>query len=93
MQSVHVTAYAVRTLRGHYVKTGNDEGTGYALFNTRSAAKEWVEEQGKENCFVIRVRVAITPTDTGRTERMVAVRQARSEALSAKRKVEHNFYP
>lgn len=91
MQTVHVTAYAVRTLRGHYVKTDSDEGTGYALFNTRTAAKEWVEEQGKENCFVVRVRIAITPTDSGRNERMVAVHKARPEAVPQTRQTEFNF--
>jgi hypothetical protein len=96
MQTVHVTAYMVRTLRGHYVKTNTDEGIGYVMFHTKAKAREWVEEQGKEDCFVVKVRTAITPTDSGRVERLVAVQAARPKTLSQadyQKRVEHNFYP
>ena len=96
MQSVHVSAYMIRNLRGHYVKTNSDEGIGYVMFKTRAKAKEWVEEHGKEDCFVVAVRTAITPTNTSRTERLVAVRQAQSKVLSQadyQKRVEHNFFP
>lgn len=92
MQSVHTTKYAVRTLRGNYVKTKDDEGIGYAMFNTRVQAREWAKEQGSD-CFVVKVRIAITPTDSGRIERLVAVHETRPKAVSAKHKVEHNFFP
>ena len=49
MQSVHVDKYMVRTTRGTYVKTNSEEGIGYVMFNTKTAAKEWVESQGKED--------------------------------------------
>ena len=81
MQSVHVSAYMVRTLKGHYVKTNSDEGIGYVMFKTRTKAKEWVASQGLTDCFVVPVRTAITPTDTGRTERMVALHKAQSKAV------------
>lgn len=86
MQSVHVSAYMVRTLRGNYVKTNTGEGIGYVMFRTRAKAKEWIEEHGKEDCFVVGVRTAITPIDTGRTERLVAVRQAQSTVFPANAK-------
>jgi len=91
MQSIHLDKYMVRTLRGHYVKTNTDEGIGYVMFRTRAKAKEWIEEQGKEDCFVVTVRAALTPVDTGRNERMVAIRQAQSKALS--KEPNHNFFP
>ncbi len=91
MQSVHVSAYMVRTLRGNYVKTNTDEGIGYVMFRTRAKAKEWIEEHGKEDCFVVGVRTAITPIDTGRTERLVAVRQARPKVVP--KEPHHNFFP
>jgi hypothetical protein len=92
MQSVHTTRYMIRTMRGHYVKTNTDEGIGYVMFRTKPAAKAWAAEWG-EDCYVVTVRAAITPTISGRTERMVAVRETRPQEISAKYKVEHNFYP
>jgi hypothetical protein len=92
MQSVHVNAYMIRTVRGHYAKTDTGEGIGYVMFRTRKAADKWAEEHG-QGCYVVSVRAAITPTNTRRTARMVALQKARAEVLSAKRKVEHNFYP
>jgi hypothetical protein len=71
----------VRTTRGSYVRTKDDEGFGYVAFKTKTAAKEWVESQGKEDCYVVKVRAAITPTDSGRAERLVAVRKARPQVV------------
>ena len=86
MQSVHVSAYMVRTTRGSYVRTKDDEGIGYVMFRTKTEAKEWVESQGKEDCFVVKVRAAITPVDSGRAERLVAVRKARTTVFPANAK-------
>ena len=86
MQSVHVSAYMVRTTRGNYVKTNSEEGIGYVMFNTKTAAKEWIESQGKEDCFVVKVRAAITPIDSGRAERLVAVRKTRTTVFPANAK-------
>lgn len=91
MQSVHVSAYMVRTLRGSYVRTKDDEGIGYVMFRTKTEAKEWVESQGKEDCFVVKVRAAITPIDSGRAERLVAVRKTRPQMVS--KEPHHNFFP
>ena len=91
MQTVHVDAYMVRTLRGHYVRTKDDEGFGYVAFRTKAQAKEWVEEHGKEDSFVVKVRTAITPVDSGRAERLVAVRQARPKTISQTQQTEFRF--
>ena len=91
MQSVHVDAYMVRTMRGHYVRTKNDEGFGYIAFRTKAQAKEWVEEHGKEDSFVVKVRTAITPVDSGRTERLVAIRKTRPETISQTHQTEFTF--
>lgn len=90
MQTVHVDAYMVRTLRGHYVRTKDDEGFGYVAFRTKAQAKEWVEEHGKEDSFVVKVRTAITPVDSGRAERLVAVQKTQPKTIS---KAHHNFFP
>jgi hypothetical protein len=71
----------VRTTRGSYVRTKDDEGIGYIMFRTKTEAKEWIESQGKEDCFVVKVRAAITPIDSGRAERLVAVHKARPQAI------------
>ena len=84
MQSVHVSAYMVRTTRGSYVRTKDDEGIGYVMFRTKTEAKEWIESQGKEDCFVVKVRAAITPVDSGRAERLVAVRKTRPQTVPEK---------
>jgi hypothetical protein len=81
----------IRTIRGSYVRTKDDEGIGYVMFRTKTEAKEWVESQGKEDCFVVKVRAAITPIDSGRAERLVAVRKAQSKAVP--KEPHHNFFP
>ena len=73
MQSIHLDKYMVRTMKGHYVKDDN-EGIGYIMFDTKAAAKAWATEWG-EDCYVVKVRAAITPTISGRVERMVAIRK------------------
>lgn len=91
MQSVHVTAYMIRDLRGNYVRTGRDEGIGYVMYRTKSLAKACIEQHYPEGAFVVKVRTAITPIDSGRAERMVAVQQARPKTISEKLK--NNFFP
>jgi len=91
MQSVHVSAYMVRTLRGSYVRTKDNSGIGYVMFRTKKEAREWIENYGQEDCFVVKIRAALTPTDSGRTERMVAVQKARPKTLSEK--IKNNFFP
>ena len=81
MQSVHVTAYMVRNLRGGYVRTERDEGIGYVMYRTKSLAKACIKEHYPEGAFVVKVRTAITPIDSGRAERMVAVREARAKEI------------
>lgn len=82
MQSIHLDKYMVRTIRGNYVKTGNqDEGIDYIMFRTKTGAKEWIEKHQRDDCFVVKVRTAITPTDSGRIPRMVAVHKARPQVL------------
>jgi hypothetical protein len=71
----------LRTLRGSYVRTKDDEGIGYIMFRTKTEAKKWVESKGQEDCYVVKVRAAITPTYTGRVERLVAVRKARPQVV------------
>lgn len=96
MQSVHVDAYMVRTTRGNYVKTTDDQGFGYVAFRTKTQAKEWIETHGQEDCFTVKVRAAITPVDSGRVERLVAVHKTRPKAVSEadyKKRVKHNFFP
>ena len=82
MQSIHLDKYMVRTLKGHYVKTDNqDEGIDYLMFRTKTGAKEWIEKHQRDDCFVVKVRTAITPTDSGRIPRMVAVHKARPQVF------------
>lgn len=84
MTSVHLDKYMVRTMRGHYVKTEDKEGVGYVMFSTKAAATAWATERG-EDCYVVKVRTTITPSISGRTERMVAVHKARPQVLSQTR--------
>jgi hypothetical protein len=66
------------------------------MFRTKAKAKEWVTSNATEDCYVVTVRTAITPTLSGRTERMVAVQQARPKVLSQadyQKRVDHNFFP
>ena len=82
MQSIHLDKYMVRTLKGHYVKT-NTDGLGYIMFDTKAAATAWAKEQGTDH-YVVKVRIGITPINSGRIERMVAVRQAGPQAVPEK---------
>jgi hypothetical protein len=70
----------VRTLKGHYVKTNTGEGIGYVMFKTKTKALQWADEQGQDY-YVVKVRAAITPTYTGRVERLVAVQKTRPKAI------------
>jgi len=92
MQSIHLDKYMVRTIKGNYVKTDNqDEGIDYVMFRTKTGAKEWIEKHQRDDCFVVKVRTAITPTDSGRIPRMVAVRQARPKVVPQAQQTEFRF--
>lgn len=91
MQSIHLDKYMVRNLKGHYVKTDNNEGIGYIIFGTKAAATEWVRASGKDDCYVVKVRAALTPTFTGRVERMVAVHKTRPKVVPEARQTEPRF--
>lgn len=82
MQALHVTKYTLRTLKGNYVKV--DGGIGYIMFDTRKAAKDWAQASG-ETLFPVKVRIAVTPIDSGRAERLVAVHKARTKTISETR--------
>jgi hypothetical protein len=78
MQSVHTTAYMVRSIyKGHYEKTGRDEGTGYVMYRTKVLAQQCIDEHYNGKAFIVKVRVAITPTESARDERALAIRKAR----------------
>ena len=89
MQSIHLDKYMVRSLRGHYVKT-NTDGVGYVMFDTKVAATTWAKEQGTDH-YVVKVRIGITPTDSGRTERVVAVRATRPQTIPKTHQTEFTF--
>lgn len=78
MQSVHTTAYMVRSIYGgYYEKTGRDEGTGYVMYRTKTLAQQCIDKHYQGKAFVVKVRVAITPTESSRNERALAIRKAR----------------
>lgn len=78
MQSVHATAYMVRSIYGgYYEKTGRDEGTGYVMYRTKTLAQQCIDKHYQGKAFVVKVRVAITPTESSRNERALAIRKAR----------------
>ena len=89
MQSIHLSKYMVRSLRGHYVKT-NTDGVGYVMFDTKVAATAWAKEQGTDH-YVVKVRIGITPVNSGRIERVVAVRETRPKAISQNYQTEFTF--
>ena len=78
MQSVHTTAYMVRSIyKGIYEKTGRDEGTGYVMYRTKVLAQEHIDKHCEDKAFIVKFRVAITPTESSRNERALAIRKAR----------------
>lgn len=91
MQTVHVSAYMIRTVRGNYVRSDNDDGLGYALFRTKSQAKEWIIERNLADCYVVKIRAALTPTYTAATKRVVAVHATRPTTVP--KEIHHNFFP
>ena len=93
MQSVHVNAWMVRNLKGHYAKTNTGEGVGYVMYHTKAQAQQYVADNFPDGGYVVKVRTTITPVDSGRAERLVAVRQARPTVYAETNKVSHNFYP
>jgi len=92
MQSVHSTGYMVRSIyKGTYEKTGRDDGTGYVLYRTRTLAQQHIDKYCEGKAFVVKVRVAITPTESSRNERALAIHKARPKTISEKLK--NNFFP
>ena len=89
MQSIHLSKYMVRSLRGHYVKT-NTDGIGYVMFDTKVAATAWAKEQGTDH-YVVKVRIGVTPVNSGRIERVVAVRETRPKAIPQTHQTEFEF--
>lgn len=89
MQSIHLDKYMVRSLRGHYVKT-NTDGIGYVMFDTKVAATAWAKEQGTDH-YVVKVRIGVTPVNSGRIERVVAVRETRPKTIPQTHQTEFEF--
>ena len=78
MQSVHAKAYMIRSIyQGHYEKTGREEGTGYVMYRTRALAQEHIDKYCEGKAFIVKVRVAITPSESSRNERALAIRKIR----------------
>jgi hypothetical protein len=71
-QSVHIDAYLIRTPRGHYVKTNSTEGVGYVTYKTVALAEQHIINAGLD-AYIVPVRVALTPTISGRVRHVVAV--------------------
>ena len=80
-QSVHVDAYLVRTPRGHYVKTNSKEGVGYAGYQTMRLAEDYIINEGI-TAHIVPVRIALTPTISGRTRLVVAGPKTGPEEVS-----------
>ena len=96
MQSVHGTVWMVRRKNGGYAKTGSDEGSGYVMFLTQKLTNQWIADNGVDGATAVKARIAITPTYTRATKRVVAVHSAGPKVLSQadyKKRVDHNFYP
>jgi len=81
MQSIHTIAYMVRDIyKGHYAKTNDDKGTGYVMFRTKVLAQEYIDKYHRDEAFVVKVRTATTPIDSGRDERALAIRKIKARA-------------
>ena len=92
MQSVHVNAWMVRNLKGHYAKTNTGEGVGYVMYHTKAQAQQYVADNCPDGGYVVKVRTTITPVDSGRAERLVAVRQARPTAYAVKNQNQRELF-
>lgn len=79
--AVHVDAYLIRTPRGHYVKTNSKEGVSYVMYQTVALAEKHIINAGLD-AYIVPVRVAITPTLSGRTRRVVAVPKTQPKEVS-----------
>jgi hypothetical protein len=60
------------------------------MFDTKVAATAWAKEQGTDH-YVVKVRIGITPVNSGRIERVVAVRETRPKAISQNYQTEFTF--
>jgi hypothetical protein len=83
----------IRSLKGHYAKRELEEGIDYVMYRTKALAQANVKWYFPDGGYVVKVRATITPIDSARTERMVAVRQTRPTAYAETNKVRDNFYP
>jgi len=77
--AVHSDSYVLRTMRGHYVK---DDSGLYRQFKTKINAQAFAESNLSEDVFIVPVRVAITPTVSGRPRQVVAVHKAGPQEVS-----------
>ena len=68
--AVHADSYILRSMRGHYVK---DDNGIYRQFRTKDHAQAFAENNLSEDVYIVPVRVAITPTVSGRPRHVVAV--------------------
>jgi hypothetical protein len=82
----------VRNLRGHYAKTNTGEGVGYVMYPTKAQAQQYVADNCKDGGYVVKVRTTITPIDSARAERLVAVRQARPTAYAVKNQNQQELF-
>jgi hypothetical protein len=62
------------------------------MYPTKAQAQQYVADNCKDGGFVVKVRTTITPIDSGRTERMVAVRQARPTAYAVKNQNQRELF-
>jgi len=77
--AVHADSYILRSMRGHYVK---DDNGIYRQFRTKDHAQTFAENNLSEDVYIVPVRVAITPTVSGRPRYVVAVPKTRPEEVS-----------
>jgi len=77
--AVHSDSYVLRTMRGHYVK---DDSGLYRQFKTKIHAQAFAESNLSEDVYIVPVRVAITPTVSGRPRQVVAVHKAGPQEVS-----------
>ena len=77
--AVHADSYVIRTMRGHYVK---DDNGIYRQFKTKNHAQAFAESNITEDVYVVPVRIAITPSFTGRPRHVVAIHKTGPKEVS-----------
>lgn len=78
-RAVHADSFVLRNMRGHYVK---DDNGIYRQFKTQTNAQAFAESNLTEDVYIVPVRVAITPTVSGRPRQVVAVHKTGSQEVS-----------